>query len=131
MRRIFVSYRREDAEGEAGRLFDDLVHQFGEGSVFLDVAAIEVGRDFRKAIDESVSTCSVLLAIVGRDWVEVKDERVSAASKTPQISSVSKLPLHSSAISRSFLCWSMARRCRVPTSCRMTSRNWLTGTASS
>jgi hypothetical protein len=72
--RIFVSYRREDAEGEAGRLFDDLAGHFGEDSIFLDVAAIEVGRDFRKAIDESVATCSVLLAIIGKDWIEVKNE---------------------------------------------------------
>jgi hypothetical protein len=74
MRRIFVSYRREDAEGEAGRLFDDLVSHFGEESVFLDVAAIEVGRDFRKAIDESVATCGVLLAIIGKDWIDAKNE---------------------------------------------------------
>ena len=47
MRAIFISYRREDAEGQAGRLFNDLVKQFGEQSVFMDVAAIEPGRDFR------------------------------------------------------------------------------------
>jgi len=34
MRAIFISYRREDAEGQAGRLFDDLVTQFGEDSVY-------------------------------------------------------------------------------------------------
>jgi len=39
----------------------------------MDVAAIEPGRDFRKAIDQSVSTCSVLLAIVGLEWLETKD----------------------------------------------------------
>ena len=39
----------------------------------MDVAAIEPGRDFRKAIDQSVSNCSVLLAIVGLEWLEVKD----------------------------------------------------------
>jgi hypothetical protein len=33
MRAIFVSYRREDTEGQAGRLFDDLVRHFGEDSV--------------------------------------------------------------------------------------------------
>ena len=38
MRAIFVSYRRDDSEGEAGRLFDDLVNHFGEASVFMDVA---------------------------------------------------------------------------------------------
>jgi len=74
MRPIFVSYRREDSEGEAGRLFDDLVIRFGENSVFLDVAAIEVGRDFRKAIDDSVSTCGVLLAIIGKGWLDAKNE---------------------------------------------------------
>jgi len=74
LRSIFISYRRNDTEGEAGRLFDDLVSEFGENSVFMDVAAIEAGRDFRKVIDESVSTCGVLLAIVGKNWVDAKDE---------------------------------------------------------
>ena len=74
MRAIFISYRRDDAEGEAGRLFDDLVSVFGEKSVFMDVAAIEVGRDFRKAIDESVATCGVLLALIGKDWVDARNE---------------------------------------------------------
>jgi hypothetical protein len=74
MRAIFISYRRDDSEGEAGRLFDDLVAQFGEGSVFMDVAGIEAGRDFRKAIDESVATCGALLAIIGKGWIDVKNE---------------------------------------------------------
>ena len=39
----------------------------------MDVAAIEPGRDFRKAIDQSVATCSVLLAVIGQEWVELKD----------------------------------------------------------
>ncbi len=41
----------------------------------MDVAAIEPGRDFRKAIDQSVANCSVLLAIVGLEWIEAKDSR--------------------------------------------------------
>lgn len=39
----------------------------------MDVAAIEPGRDFRKAIDQSIANCSVLLAIVGLEWLEAKD----------------------------------------------------------
>jgi hypothetical protein len=74
MRAIFISYRRDDAEGEAGRLFDDLVARFGEASVFMDVAAIQKGRDFRKAIDESIATCGVLLAVIGTKWVDAKNE---------------------------------------------------------
>jgi hypothetical protein len=74
MRAIFISYRREDAEGQAGRLFDDLVKLFGEQSVFMDVAAIEPGRDFRKAIDEHVASCGVLLALMGKNWVDARDQ---------------------------------------------------------
>jgi hypothetical protein len=73
LRSIFISYRRNDSEGEAGRLFDDLVTHFGPHSVFMDVAAIEPGQDFRKAIDKSVATCSVLLALMGQEWLGTKD----------------------------------------------------------
>jgi hypothetical protein len=69
---IFISYRRDDSEGEAGRLSDDLAESFNEDSVFMDVDAIQPGRDFRKAIDESIDKCSVLLAIVGPGWLESK-----------------------------------------------------------
>lgn len=74
MRAIFISYRREDAEGQAGRLFDDLVSHFGNDSVFMDVAGLEPGRDFRRAIDQQVSSCGVLLALIGKDWLEAKNE---------------------------------------------------------
>jgi len=40
----------------------------------MDVAAIEVGRDFRKAIDESVSGCGVLLAMIGPGWLNATNE---------------------------------------------------------
>jgi hypothetical protein len=41
--------------------------------VFMDVNAIQPGRDFRKAIDESIHKCTVLLAIVGLGWLESRD----------------------------------------------------------
>jgi hypothetical protein len=75
LRGIFISYRRRDSEGESGRLFDDLVHRFGEDSVFMDVAGIAPGRDFRRAIDESVATCGALLAVIGPLWASDSDER--------------------------------------------------------
>ncbi len=70
---IFISYRRNDSQGEAGRLFDDLANHFGEHSVFMDVAAIEAGRDFRKAIEEGVAKCGVLLVVIGLEWLDAKD----------------------------------------------------------
>jgi hypothetical protein len=71
---IFISYRRHDTEGESGRLFDDLVREFGGRSVFMDVATIGVGRDFRKAIDDSLTASGVLLAMIGPSWLDAQRE---------------------------------------------------------
>jgi TIR domain len=68
---IFVSYRRSDAPGHAGRLYDRLVDRFGEGSVFKDLDSMEPGADFVEVIEDTVARCDALLAVIGRDWLEV------------------------------------------------------------
>ena len=92
---IFVSYRRSDSEGEAGRLFDDLAKHFGEDAVFMDVSAIEAGRDFRKAIEEGVTKCGVLLVVIGAGWLDAKDQggarRLEDPSDFVRIETVSAL----------------------------------------
>ena len=70
---IFISYRREDSPGHAGRLFDRLSATFGRDIVFMDVSAIEAGLDFVDAIEDAVGSCDVLLAVIGREWVDSKD----------------------------------------------------------
>lgn len=82
-RAIFISYRRDDTEGEAGRLFDDLTRSFGENSVFMDVAGINPGVDFRKAIDDNVASCGVLLAVIGPAWATIAD-----ADGTPRLDNI-------------------------------------------
>jgi len=72
-RSIFISYRRDDAGGEAGRLFDDLTRAFGADTVFMDVAGIQPGIDFRKAIDANVASAGVLLAVIGPNWLTIAD----------------------------------------------------------
>ena len=39
----------------------------------MDVAALQPGRDFRKAIDASLASCSLLLAIIGPDWLNLRE----------------------------------------------------------
>lgn len=73
MRTIFLSYRRDDTEGQAGRLYDALAARFGESAVFMDVSDIAPGRDFRWVIDEHVNTCGVLLALIGKHWLDAHD----------------------------------------------------------
>ena len=70
---IFISYRRADSEGQSGRLYDDLVAAFGKDRVFFDVSGIKPGQDFRLAIDDQVASCSVLLAVIGKDWLQAAD----------------------------------------------------------
>ena len=71
---VFISYRREDSEGQARALFQDLVARLGRESVFMDVDSIGLGRDFRAVLQERLATCDVMLALIGRDWVDGKDK---------------------------------------------------------
>lgn len=73
MARIFISYRRDDAAGHAGRLYDQLREDFGEEHVFMDVDAIEPGVDFVERIESAVATADVFLAVLGRSWASVAD----------------------------------------------------------
>jgi hypothetical protein len=69
---IFISYRRSDAQGEALHLFDDLKEHFGADLIFMDVATIGIGKDFRTAIEEAVSSCDVLISIIGAKWAQTE-----------------------------------------------------------
>jgi hypothetical protein len=71
---IFISYRREDTGGHAGRIYDRLNRHFGRHRVFIDVDTIEPGVDFMEAIQEKVGSCDVLITVIGRGWLSCMDE---------------------------------------------------------
>jgi hypothetical protein len=70
---VFISYRREDSPGHAGRLFDRVRARFGARTVFMDVTAIDAGVDFVDAIERAVGACDVLLAVIGPQWSSAAD----------------------------------------------------------
>ncbi len=70
---IFISYRRDDSAGYAGRLYDRLAAHFGAERVFMDVEGIEPGLDFVVAIEEAVGSCRVLIAVIGDEWTTAAD----------------------------------------------------------
>jgi hypothetical protein len=72
---IFISYRREDSLSVAGRLYDRLSARFHQNQIFMDIDTIDVGIDFVKAIEESVASCDVLIAVIGRHWLVRSDEQ--------------------------------------------------------
>ena len=70
---IFVSYRRDDTAGHAGRLFDHLSSTFGADDVFMDVDDIRRGENFAETLAERLKQSDVLLAVIGRQWLTLTD----------------------------------------------------------
>jgi cytochrome c-type biogenesis protein CcmH/NrfG len=67
--RIFISYRRGDSSGHAGRLFDALQARFGHDHVFMDISGIDSGENFVEAIDRAIRSCDALVAVIGDEWL--------------------------------------------------------------
>jgi hypothetical protein len=70
--RIFISYRRDDSRGYAGRLQGDLSRRYSDEHVFRDVE-IPPGADFGEYITGLVDKCNVVLAIIGPGWLDARD----------------------------------------------------------
>jgi tetratricopeptide (TPR) repeat protein len=73
--KLFISYRRDDSAGHAGRVHDRLVLEFGRDHLFMDVADIRPGADFAKVLGDKVAKCDVLLALIGPRWIDARDEK--------------------------------------------------------
>ena len=69
MAHIFLSYRRDDSAGFAGRLADALEQEFGAGSVFRDVDDIHPGDDFIHAIESHIRQVGAVLVMIGPYWL--------------------------------------------------------------
>jgi hypothetical protein len=77
---IFISYRREDSAGDAGRLADHLHQRFGAARVFLDIDTIEPGTDFVDVLQASVQQTAVMLVVIGPRWATLR-----GADGTPRL----------------------------------------------
>jgi len=74
-RDIFLSYRRGDSPGFAGRLYDRVEDRFGAGSAFMDVDGIDPGLDFVEVLNAHLASCKAMVAIIGPEWLNAKDAR--------------------------------------------------------
>ena len=71
---IFLSYRRQDAAPYARLLHFQLRERFPAARVFMDLDSIEAGLDFADVIGQAVDSCTVLVALIGRQWTTLTDE---------------------------------------------------------
>lgn len=72
---VFINYRRSDAAGMAGQLFDRLEQAFSDDQLFFDVDNIPPGKDFVAYLNDKVGACDVLLAVVGPNWQSQLDKQ--------------------------------------------------------
>ena len=83
-RGIFISYRRSDSSGYVGRIAEKLRKKFRRRHVFRDLSTLVPGDKFPEAIRKALRESSVLLAIVGPEWLQTKDENGQARLSKPE-----------------------------------------------
>lgn len=71
---IFISYRKDDSGELALSLSEKLIENFGRELVFLDRNEIRPGDNWRERIDNAISKAVIVLAVIGRNWLKVRDE---------------------------------------------------------
>lgn len=75
MPKIFMSYRREDCSGDAGRLYDRLSRSFDREQIFYDIDSLKMGTIYGRDIKDWVSSCDVLLVLIGNQWLTLQDDQ--------------------------------------------------------
>jgi hypothetical protein len=72
---LFICYRRDDTQGEAGRLHDLLTATFGDDSVIMDVESVPLGIDYVDHISQQIGHCAAVVVMIGRQWLTITDKR--------------------------------------------------------
>jgi hypothetical protein len=75
---VFISYRRKDTDGHAGRLAEDLRVRYGEEQIFIDVDSIGGGVDFEQRIEHALDASDVAFVLIGDEWL---GRRAGAAAR--------------------------------------------------
>jgi tetratricopeptide (TPR) repeat protein len=74
---VFISYRREDAGGHAGRLLDRLALWFDTEALFFDTAAIQPGEAFPQRLIDGIANAACILVLIGPNWLAELNRRAS------------------------------------------------------
>jgi hypothetical protein len=74
---IFLSYRRSDTGGEAGRLTDALQNKIGKRFVFRDVVSISPGDRFDAELEKQLANAQIVLVLIGPAWLEELKKRLT------------------------------------------------------
>jgi hypothetical protein len=70
---VFLSYRRADTAGHAGRIDDDLERALGHPVIFRDVESIDAGADFVEVLQQAMGRARVCIVLIGSGWLDARD----------------------------------------------------------
>jgi hypothetical protein len=70
---IFISYHRQDSRWFTRDLHAILLDEFPNTEIFWDLE-LALGEDFTQAIEKAVQSCSVMLVVMGNNWLNAQDE---------------------------------------------------------
>jgi TIR domain len=70
---VFISYRRDDKRDFARGLYERLARHLGEQQIFMDVDSIDLGVDFTEVVNQRLAQCSVMLVVIGTNWLDCVD----------------------------------------------------------
>jgi len=75
---VFINYRVADQPVAAAAIHDALTRRFGSDRVFRDCTSMLAGQHYPSAIRAALESATVLVAIVGPQWLTLTDPRTSA-----------------------------------------------------
>jgi len=81
---VFLSYRRNDSGGWAGRLRDHLALRYGEDGVWQDVDDLTVGADYLPQILENIAAADAVLIVIGPHWLDQRTQGGKARLADPK-----------------------------------------------
>lgn len=73
---VFLSYRRSDTGGEAGRLADTFQHKLGGSLAFRDVVDIPLGVQFDSMLAKELAAAKIVLVLIGPTWLAELQQRL-------------------------------------------------------
>ena len=79
--KVFINYRKNDAEGWARLLYDRLAARFGADNVFLDQVTLEPGVKWLADIRSRPGTCAAFIALLGPKWASIMHERAGSSEE--------------------------------------------------
>lgn len=82
-KQIFINYRKAEGGREAKSLYHCLIRHFKKNRLFMDLTHLEGGQAWLDEIERHVADSFVMVALIGPDWINLKDEQATLRLSQP------------------------------------------------